>query len=184
MYEQNGYTYGWCRYKAKRKSNYDEFIQNMKQRYREKGHPSTGKGGYTGFLKRQVEQGIITQECADTMQKDYSNKLSLANKLADRTKVKTNKGKHYMHKDNIQKMVLSKEIDIHVNNGWLMGKAQWAKDRNKGTATCLGRKKINNGKLEKLVKQEELDIYLQNGWVLGECKALHAYKCTKMCENS
>ena len=90
---------------------------------------------------------------------------------------KKTKGKCWIHKDNINKMIKKEDIDMYINNGWKRGVSKNTKNNMSISSkinNCKGNKHpqygtcwITNGKENKIVKKEDIDIYINNGWIKG-----------------
>ena len=93
-----------------------------------------------------------------------------------------NKGKRYIHKDDISKKVYEEELEQYLSEGWIVGglpfteehKAKLRKKKpmsDEGKAKLKGRGKglirIRKNGVVKIIDPKELPLYLQDGWEKG-----------------
>ena len=68
-------------------------------------------------------------------------------------------GRKHIYKDNEEKLVLLKDLQNYLDNGWKIGSPK--------SSSSKGKIIVNNGLKNKNIKIEELDDYLNNGWKKG-----------------
>lgn len=71
-------------------------------------------------------------------------------------------GRKHIYKDNEEKLVLIKDLEKYINDGWSMGSPK--------SSSSKGRIYINNGITNKLINPESSQQYLKNGWKIGKIK--------------
>ena len=76
-----------------------------------------------------------------------------------------NKGKIYIHKEEVEKIIYKYELDNYLQLGWKKGQSE-----KRNYAVAQGKKWINNDVEQKYVQLNEIETYIKNGWKLGMIK--------------
>lgn len=78
------------------------------------------------------------------------------------------KGRIYVNKDNIEKMIYKEDLEYYLNQGFSLGSSE--KHKKSCSIGSSGKLWINNNVLEKLVHRSEYEYYLKLGYVKGRLK--------------
>lgn len=115
-----------------------------------KGVPmsSNAKDKWKAKMQLRKEKGIKNKPCSEERKKAVSV---------------ANKGRIYIHKNNVVKSIHEKDLDFYLNDGWLLG--------NPNAANCTGKICINDGKKNYMVNELQAEKMILSGkFFKGSCK--------------